>query len=270
MGLGGLITMTATAMILGFAVREGPAFAPAGASLSGVDGTRIASETDPSHRDRKLVFADEFNGMRVNRANWRPYNSPGHNGNGLRRPSAFSLNGRGQLVLTARMADGKLVSGGMALQRSKAYGFYEFRVRIEPDPTGTMSGVILTWPQSGNWPSDGEIDIYETGHRANTRKPFRTFVHFGAANNQYHYTHRVDGAKWHRVAMEWSSSAIKIYRDGALVWTLTDTSAIPKVSHRLCIQLDAMVDRPLTRAVRMYVDYVRIWQRYPGGSGRAA
>jgi hypothetical protein len=60
--------------------------------------------------------------------------------------------------------------------------------------------------------------------------------------------------------MDWTASAIKIYRDGSLVWTLTDAAAIPDVAHRLCIQLDAMVTRTLTQPVRMYVDYVRIWK----------
>lgn len=54
-------------------------------------------------------------------------------------------------------------------------------------------------------------------------------------------------------------SALKIYRDGVLVWTLTDTAAIPDVLHHFNIQLDALNTRTLTTPVRMYVDYVRIY-----------
>jgi hypothetical protein len=214
----------------------------------------------PNPNGRKLVFQDDFNGNAVNPAAWSFYNSPGHAGNGLRRPSAFSTDGHGQLVITAQMIDGKIVSGGMANRVNQTYGLYEFRVRTDPDPTGTMSGVVLTWPQSGRWPQDGENDIYETGTRANTRSPFSSFVHFGKQNSQRSFRHHADGAQWHTMAMDWSPSAIKVYRDGVLDWTVTNPKAIPKVAHHLCVQLDAFANRQLTTPVRMYVDWVRIYQ----------
>jgi hypothetical protein len=62
------------------------------------------------------------------------------------------------------------------------------------------------------------------------------------------------------MAMDWSPSAIKIYRDGALVWTITDPAAIPDVPHHLCIQLDALGSGTLTQRVRMAVDWVRIYE----------
>src|SRR4051794_2725625 len=213
----------------------------------------------PNPIGRKLVFQDDFNGTAVNAANWSLYNSPGHAGNGLRRPSAFSTDGQGHLVITAQTIDGKIVSGGMASRLNQAYGLYEFRVRTDPDPTGTMSGVVLTWPASGRWPQDGENDIYETGH-ASTRSPFDSFVHFGRQNSQRSHVHKADGAQWHTMAMDWSPSAIKVYRDGVLAWTLTDPKAIPKVAHHLCVQLDAFANRQLTTPVRMYVDWVRIYR----------
>ena len=262
------MTITASALSLGLSVGEGAAPAPAGASVPD-ERAVLSAGTDPSYRRERLVFADRFSGTRLNRANWSPYDSPGHAGNGLRRASALALDGKGHLVLTARMVAGQVVSGGMALRRSRAYGYYEFRVRTERDPTGTMSGVVLTWPRSGNWPADGELDMYETGNRPNTRKPFHTFVHFGSANNQYYYTHAADAAEWQTIAMEWATSAIKIYRNGALVWTVADRGAIPRVPHRLCIQLDAMTSRSLATPVRMYVDYVRIWRHKPRASRRA-
>jgi hypothetical protein len=207
---------------------------------------------------RTLVFEDTFDGSTLKSA-WRPYSSAGHSGNGLRRPSAISLDGSGNLVVTAQMADGQIVSGGMSHDRDQRYGYYEFRVRAEADPTGTMSAVVLTWPQSGG-PAGGQNDIYETGHAAGTRRPFHTFIHYGSSAQQKYYAHDVDGSEWHTLGMDWSADAIKIYRDGALVWTLTDTAVIPDVAHHLCIQLDAFSSGPLTQPVRMYVDYVRIYQ----------
>ena len=237
------------------------------AMITGADVQAPKASTIPSanrdHSPRRgltLVFRDEFTPSLLDRRKWSPYESPGHGGNGLRRPAAFSVNRRGHLVVTARTIGENIVSGGMSLRRSYLYGYYEFRVRTEPDPSGTMNGVVLTWPRTGRWPMDGEIDIYETGAEASPRRRFSSFVHFGESNEQYYYRHAATAATWHSVGLDWTRSAIKVYRDGVLAWTMTDKSAIPSVPHRLCIQLDAMADRVLTRQVRMYVDYVRIWR----------
>jgi hypothetical protein len=221
--------------------------------------SRKSIPVPPDENGRQLVFQDDFNGNALNATAWSAYNSAGHAGNGLRRPSAFTVDGQGHLVVTAQNIDGQIVSGGMANRVNQTYGLYEFRVRTDPDPTGTMSGVVLTWPTSGLWPQDGENDIYETGARA-TRDPFGSFVHYGKSNTQRFYLHNADAAQWHTMAMDWSPKAIKVYRDGALVWTITDPNAIPHTPHHLCIQLDAFANRQLTTPVHMYVDWVRIYQ----------
>jgi hypothetical protein len=214
----------------------------------------------PGLERRKLVFEDDFDGTALNTTDWSPYNGPGNAGNGLRRASAISLDGAGHLVISAEMVNGNLVSGGMSNRQNFTYGWFEFRVRTEPDPTGTMSGVILTWPQSGRWPVDGENDIYETGADVETRYPFHSYVHYGSSNNQYRFTHDSDGAQWHTMAMDWRPDAIRLYRDGSLAASLTDATAISDTAHHLCVQLDATATRALTTPVKMYVDYVRIYQ----------
>ena len=212
---------------------------------------RVGGESDPG---QELVFEDDFQGTTLN-SQWVPYYSAGNGGNGLRRPSAITLDGNGNLVISAKMVNGQLVSGGMNNRNRLTYGRFEFRVKTEPDPTRTMSGVVLTWPSSGNWPTEGENDMYETGLG---RSSFYTFIHYDPTNKQYYYRHDADASQWHTIAMEWTASAIRIYRDGDLVWTLTDRAAIPDVAHHLAIQLDALAERTLTQPVRMLVDYVRI------------
>jgi beta-glucanase (GH16 family) len=213
----------------------------------------------------KLVFQDNFDGTKLDLTKWRPYNSSGHNGNGLRRPEAFSLDGKGNLVVTAKMVAGEIVSGGMSARQGYAYGRYAIRVRTETDPTEAMSGVVLTWPQSGDSPPDGENDIYETG-ATNLRRPFFTYIHYGGyrgdpqeRDQQYRYVHDADGSQWQNIVMDWSPDVLRIYRDGRLVANLKDKAAIPDVVHTLRIQLDARYDRPLARPVRMYVDYVKVY-----------
>src|SRR5258706_10280388 len=119
-------------------------------------GTKGTLPADPGASGRKLVFADDFNGTRLNTASWSPYNSAGNAGHGLRRRSALSLDGHGHLVITAHMINGRIVSGGMSNRLNQTYGLFEFRVRTDPDTTGIMSGMVLTWPQSGRWAKDGE------------------------------------------------------------------------------------------------------------------
>jgi beta-glucanase (GH16 family) len=218
-----------------------------------------AAPPSPGIAGRRLVFDDEFDGTAINTASWSRYNSAGNAGNGLRRQEALALDGSGHLVITAKMVNGQLVSGGMSNRLDLTYGYFEARVRTDPDPTGTMSGVVLTRPQSSNSPIDGENDIYETGADVNTRNPFHSYVHYGANNSQYYFAHNADGAQWHTMGMAWGPNAIDIYRDGVLVWTVSDRAAIPDVPHHICLQLDARFTRTLTTTVTMEVDYVRIY-----------
>ncbi|MDX6683810.1 MAG: hypothetical protein QOG94_3849 [Solirubrobacteraceae bacterium] len=211
---------------------------------------------------RKLVLSDEFNGASLDPVKWRIYNSVGHDGFGLRRPTAFALDGQGNLVVTAKMENGVIVSGGMANRAEFTYGRVEFRVRTEPDPTGTMSGVVLTWPQDQNkrTPEFTENDMYETGTRVNNRSAFDSFIHFGAANWQKWVTHDVDPSQWHVIAMEWYPNLLEIYIDNALAWSVSDPAIIADNLHHLSIQLDARATHTLTQPVHMWLDYIRVYQ----------
>jgi beta-glucanase (GH16 family) len=204
-----------------------------------------------------LVWSDEFNGSSVDTTKWYRYDSAGHAGNGLRRPWAIS-EGSGLLTITARMVNGTLVSGGMSSNWNQTYGRVTFRARTDVDPSATMSGVVLTWPESGLWPVDGENDIYETGHKA-SRYPFSSFVHYSASNLQYWFNHPADASQWHTMAMEWNPTVMTFYRDGILEGVLTATAAIPDVAHHVCIQLDAFKST-LPGTVHMQVDYVRVYK----------
>ena len=208
-----------------------------------------------------LLFEDNFNGSTVNAADWAAYDSVGHARHGLRRPSAFSV-ADGMLVVTAKMVNGQIVSGGMRHRLDYLYGRFVVRVKTDVDPTGTMSGVVLTWPKHQWAPDFTENDIYETGAGLNTRNPFRTFIHYGR-NSQKYYVHRVDGSQWHVVEMDWRPGLLKIIRDGNVVWSTTNRAVIPDVLHHVSIQLDARVARTLTQPVSMYVDYIRIYRQPP-------
>ena len=153
----------------------------------------------PGAPPRRLIFADEFNGTTLNAAAWRAYDGPGHKGNGLRRSSAVSLDGRGSLVLTANSVNGTTVSGALANRGDFMYGRLVFRVKTEADPTGTMSGEVATWPKAQLAPEWTENDIYSTGAIANNRFVFNSYVHFGANNLQKIFRQPADPSKWHKI-----------------------------------------------------------------------
>ena len=123
-----------------------------------------------------LVDEDTFDEPVLDPDRWNLYDSPGNAGFGLRRPWTITVDD-GLLTITAQMVDGLLVSGGMAHRVDQTYGRWEFRVRTDPDPSEATSGVVLTWPQSENWPIDGENNMYETGTNP-VRSPFMTFIHY--------------------------------------------------------------------------------------------
>jgi hypothetical protein len=229
------------------------------ADIERIDGSKAVATGTFAIASSTLRFEDDFNGSSLDTTKWAPYVSAGHARNGLRRASAFSVSG-GNLVLTAKMVNGQIVSGGMKYRGDFAYGRYVFRVRTEVDPTGTMSAVVMTWPKYQRSPEVTETDIYETGPGLNTRTPFRTFVHYGRSNSQQYFVHNADGSQWHVMEMDWRAKALKIYRDGNLVWTVTNATYIPDVLHHVSIQLDARYNRKLTRTVRLFMDYIRVYR----------
>ncbi len=204
-----------------------------------------------------LVFQDDFEGEEVNDAHWSMYDGPGHAGNGYRKPEAFSV-ADGVLTVTASMVDGEIVSGGMAHKIGLKYGKFEARLRADDDPSLATSAVFLTWPDSERWPVDGENNIFETG--TNRRQSFHTFVHYGEDNKQHQVEHTIDVTKWLDVAMEWEPTRLRIFINGALAWTLTDTNAIPHNPHHACIQLDAFA-KVMEGVVTMQVDWVKVYER---------
>jgi endo-1,3-1,4-beta-glycanase ExoK len=206
------------------------------------------------------LFDEEFNGTTLDPAVWDIYDGPGHAYRGLRSPSALTLDGQGNLVLTATYENGQIVSGGMGHRVNYTYGHYAFRVRLDPDPTGTMSGNVLTWPRDQWSPEFTENDIWETGWHPDNNYRFNTFIHFGVQNWQHWIVHPVDPSQWHIIEMDWRPERLAIYIDGAFAWETLDQPAIPDIPHHICFQLDPEANRPLAHPQKMYVDWVRIYR----------
>jgi beta-glucanase (GH16 family) len=226
-------------------------------------GPTTAEPTVPTAADRhgwKQRGGDEFNGSSLDAATWRLYGGTGANGVGIRSPQAVWV-GNGLLGISA---SGN-VSGGLAWQAPPAttYGKWEFRARVEPG-TGYAPAVLL-WPDSDNWPIDGEIDVMEIVE--GDRQTNHTTVHYGADDQRDEGIVTGDFTQWHTYAVDWQPDSITVYLDGEQVYRNTNPAAIPHGPMHLAIQLDVgpqgtwipAPDATTPDAVSLYVDWVRMY-----------
>jgi len=208
------------------------------------------------------VYATDFASLD---GDWVVYDSPGHGGRGLRRPSAVTIEsaaatteGESVLRITARMGRGdeagQLVSGGLALLRPRTYGTYTFRMRVDPDGAEVTSGVALLWPWSNRWPEDGELDMFETWANRDTRAPVETNLHWLDPDAEPPYdssddektqdTHPgVDGTQWHTYVLEWRPDLVSIAIDGGEPEATLGRGVLARQAGQLVLEtLEAEVD----------------------------
>lgn len=213
------------------------------------------------------VFREDFNGTSINSANWSLYNGPGHAGNGRRDPASCSVS-NGQLVLTARNGlDGLVHSCGMSHRTSytptSGDVVVQAKVRVERDPSNTMSGVAILWADNdvnndGTVdPDDGEFDFWETGRGTAAVK---SFIHYGNGQ-QDSKTWPLDPAVFHTAQIRWSRTTEAIRMDLGEPWKAFRPFTNP---HHVTLQLDAFAPSlPAGAVVRMYVEWVRILKVVP-------
>jgi beta-glucanase (GH16 family) len=200
------------------------------------------------------VAGDEFNYTGPPRADkWSVYDGAGHAGNGLRRPDAWHVDGSVATVT----GDSAGRTGGMSARfGSQKYGRWEARMRTSVrDPA--YHAVLLLWPDSGNWPADGEID-YAEGTADATRMRF--FLHYGADNSQTRAEKVIDSTQWHHYAVEWSPKHVVGYIDGVEWFRDENTAHLPPGPMHQTVQLDWFPDGTSTKETTMSVDWVRVYE----------
>lgn len=220
----------------------------------------------PTFKFNNLVFEDNFEILDLNK--WSLYNGPGHAGNGLRDPNAWSIQSgvagaTGKCLVCTASWDatiGKIRSGGMSMKnQSHLYGRFAARVRFEPDPLHVTNALFMTWPSDGQWPIHGENNIWESN--SGDRTPMMTFIHYDSDNKQKYFAHPgSDGTVWNEVQMEWTADYIKIWVNGVLSWTMTDQAAIPDWAHHVTLQQDAMRNADPGRSIHAYYDWVKVYK----------
>ena len=216
---------------------------------TGADGAEAAR----SHSWGPVRGGDEFNYVGAPaKTKWSVYDSAGHAGKGRRSPAAFSV--EGGYVKIVGNENG--TTGGMSAKfERRKYGRWEVRMRTSArDPE--YHPVLILWPDSGNWPCDGEVDFAE-----GTKDPSKInfYHHYGCSNRQTGAVKTLDVTQWHNYAVEWTREGIVGFIDGKEWFRDTDPAHQPPGPMHQTVQLDWFPDGSETRRSEMLVDWVRVY-----------
>jgi hypothetical protein len=195
---------------------------------------------------------DEFNYTGApDAAKWSVYNSVGHAGNGIRSPQQVTVDGS-NMVMTGT-PDGTTAGMSAKFGRQK-YGRWEIRAAASGDNEYHM--VSLLWPDSGNWPCDGEVDYAETSGDWDSIKFFH---HYGCSNSQTSTFKALDVTQFHNYAVDWSPNGTIGYVDGVKWFEDNNAAHQPPGSMHQTLQLDWFPDDSANGPAEMRVDWVRVY-----------
>ncbi len=248
---------------------QGGAGRDSGGTATGTGGAQNDITLDPSQRldteaavrnGWKIVAHDEFDGDQLDEEIWSPYRGKTTDDVGRHDPDNITVSD-GTAKLTSR--DGK-TSAGMSWDKGQKYGRWEARVRSQ---AGNGYGpVMLLWPDSEEWPEDGEIDMMEIPKGDRTKAHFT--VHWGDDNKQDAASVTGDFTQWHTFAVEWTPDHIIGYLDGVEFYRNEDKDANPPGPMHFVLQQDIgpygtnwipAPDANTPDEVTFEVDWVRIY-----------
>ncbi len=240
----------------------------------------------PAQQTWNLVWADEFNGSSVDTSNWTFETGGGGWGN---NELQYYTNGNnatvsgGILTIEARQQS----MGGYAYTstRIKTQGKREFQYgRLEARLAVPMGQGI--WPAfwmlganfpSVGWPASGEIDIMEHINTQNTTYGTLHWDNNGYATYGGNTTVN-NPAAFHTYAVEWNSSSIKWFLDGAQFHEaniLNNINGTDEFHRPFFFLLNLAVggnwpgnpDGSTPFPAKYQIDYVRVYQLGTGGTG---
>ena len=198
------------------------------------------------------INGDEFNYTGAPDATkWNVYDSPGHAGNGIRSPRQVTVDGSNMIIRgTARGT----TAGMSARFANQKYGRWEVRAAGSGDDEYHI--VSILWPDSGNWPCDGEVDYAETNGDWNTIKFFH---HYSCGNKLTSGYKALDVSQFHNYAVDWSANGVVGYVDGVKWFEDSDPAHQPPGSMHQTLQLDWFPDGTANGPGEMRVDWVRVY-----------
>ena len=155
-------------------------------------------------------------------------------------------------------------AGGVGSAPSgQLYGRYSVRFRATASGPGYKIAWLL-WPDSGNWPGDGEIDFPE----GSLDGGFAGFVHHrGATSGSDQARIPSSGSAggfgvWHEATIEWSPDRVEFFLDGASIGA--ETARVPATPMHWVLQSETEVTAtptPDTSSANIEIDWVSVWSR---------
>lgn len=180
------------------------------------------------------------------------------------RPEAVLSVGSGMLDFHLHRVDGvpaganpsPVIAGGSQYQ---TYGRYSarMRVRIESGDMSEYHVAWLLWPQSEQWPQDGEIDFPEGGLNGTAKGYHHHAGPVGCGNGCVEAARDI-GARftdWHTYTIEWSPGRLRMLLDDEVV--LDTTANVPSGPMRW--QLQTETNGNGNSSGHLQVDWVSVW-----------
>ncbi|OVE68210.1 glycoside hydrolase [Clostridium diolis] len=231
-----------------------------------------------------LAWSDEFNGTNINTSNWKyETGGDGWGNNELEYYTNRSENARienGNLVIEARKENyngmnytsARLKSQGL---KNWTYGKVEARMKLPAGqgvwPAFWMLGENIS---QVSWPKCGEIDIME---HINNESAIHGTIHWDSTGNNTHAQYgaaspNIDVTQYHVYSIEWDASSIKWFVDGTqyleanIANNINGTEEFHKpffILFNLAVggNWPGNPDGSTPFPAKMYVDYVRVYQR---------
>ncbi|WP_051970334.1 alkaline phosphatase family protein [Kitasatospora azatica] len=220
--------------------------------------------------DRSSILTSHCTGLPAAvDGNWWAYpdGTPDTTHNGSYTPSKVLSIADGALHLRMRNENGSnlvaaplpKIAGGNGPGGGRSYGRYEITWRAV-DPTPGFKLAWLLWPDSGNWPTDGEIDFPE----GSLNSEITAAVHHqnGSSGNDLdsYSTGAAVASGWHTTVVDWRADHCDFLLDGQLIGH-SDT-LVPNTPMHWVLQSETATDgtTPATGAqADVYVSSVRVW-----------
>jgi len=139
----------------------------------------------------------------------------------------------------------------------QTYGRYSARLKVDTAALSEYHIAFLLWPQSEQWPRDGEEDFPE-GALSSTSGAFAHYAR--AAGGQDAVNTGEAFTNWHVYTIEWLPGHVRFYLDDDLV--LDSTRYVPRTPMRWQLQVET--DGYGANSGHLLVDWVSVWS-YSGG-----
>ncbi|MGW8811643.1 glycoside hydrolase family 16 protein [Gordonia terrae] len=138
----------------------------------------------------------------------------------------------------------------------QTYGRYSVRMRVDEPDLDEYYVAWLLWPQSEQWPRDGELDFPE-GWLSRTVGGYQHFAGEGACDGCKIQSRDI-GARftdWHTYTIEWTPGRVRYLLDDTVV--LDSTQWVPTTPMRWQLQTETRGDGD-SRG-RLLVDWAAVW-----------